>query len=306
MTDRAAFLAAICAQPDDDTNRLVYADWLEEYGEPERAEFIRVQIRLHQLLYGDGEMAFLQAHIDGARARERELLDAGSGVRNHALWYDVPCGTPTYTRGFVSALTCTSADWLAHADTLHWHPGQRVECPDCPGIVARGRGVCATCGCAPRKPGSSGVIPRPCPETAQPVTAVTLTTMPELERQTGTPFSRVRLSGSRTWFPYSSPYASGSYAEGYALLRQWVAKMLEHEYRGITFTLPPEVPADAGSFPSLTLHTLPMMVHVTPELLADSALDMGAWQREMLRQACERYSLPLHLMGPPIITTTTS
>ena len=41
MTDRHAFLAAIKAHPDDDTPRLVFADWLDEHGEPERARVIR-------------------------------------------------------------------------------------------------------------------------------------------------------------------------------------------------------------------------------------------------------------------------
>jgi uncharacterized protein (TIGR02996 family) len=38
-----ALLAAIIAEPEDDTPRLVYADWLDEHARPERAEFIRVQ-----------------------------------------------------------------------------------------------------------------------------------------------------------------------------------------------------------------------------------------------------------------------
>lgn len=46
MSDRAAFLRAIAADPADDTARLAFADWLDENGEPDRAEFIRVQIRL--------------------------------------------------------------------------------------------------------------------------------------------------------------------------------------------------------------------------------------------------------------------
>ncbi len=46
MTEQAAFIRAICTDPDDDTARLVYADWLDEHGEPERAEFIRVQVKL--------------------------------------------------------------------------------------------------------------------------------------------------------------------------------------------------------------------------------------------------------------------
>jgi uncharacterized protein (TIGR02996 family) len=43
MNDGDALLAAIIANPDDDTPRLVYADWLQENGQPERAEFIRLQ-----------------------------------------------------------------------------------------------------------------------------------------------------------------------------------------------------------------------------------------------------------------------
>lgn len=40
------FLAAILESPDDDMPRLIYADWLEEQGESEHAEFIRNQIEL--------------------------------------------------------------------------------------------------------------------------------------------------------------------------------------------------------------------------------------------------------------------
>jgi uncharacterized protein (TIGR02996 family) len=42
MTD-AALLAAIVAEPDDDTPRLVYADWLDENDRPDEAAFLRVQ-----------------------------------------------------------------------------------------------------------------------------------------------------------------------------------------------------------------------------------------------------------------------
>src|SRR5262249_10670779 len=41
-----ASLRPVAAEPDDDTHRLVLADWLEEHGEAERAEFIRLQCRL--------------------------------------------------------------------------------------------------------------------------------------------------------------------------------------------------------------------------------------------------------------------
>lgn len=41
-----AFLRAIIANPDDDAPRLIFADWLEEHGEGERSEFIRVQCEI--------------------------------------------------------------------------------------------------------------------------------------------------------------------------------------------------------------------------------------------------------------------
>ncbi len=43
MDQRAAFLRSICDDPDDDAVRLIFADWLDEHGQPERAEFIRLQ-----------------------------------------------------------------------------------------------------------------------------------------------------------------------------------------------------------------------------------------------------------------------
>jgi len=52
MSDEKALLAAIWAHPHEDTPRLVYADFLQETGEPAkvaRAEFIRLQIELTHL-----------------------------------------------------------------------------------------------------------------------------------------------------------------------------------------------------------------------------------------------------------------
>ena len=41
MTNEANFLAAIRENPDDDAVRLIFADWLEDQGDTDRAEFIR-------------------------------------------------------------------------------------------------------------------------------------------------------------------------------------------------------------------------------------------------------------------------
>src|SRR5436305_326439 len=71
-SDGAALLAAVCAHPDDDTPRLVYADWLEEQGKPERAELIRVQCEL--------------AQIEGDDPRRPDLeMRAGSLLLAHGL-----------------------------------------------------------------------------------------------------------------------------------------------------------------------------------------------------------------------------
>jgi uncharacterized protein (TIGR02996 family) len=42
MSDEQALYRAIVAAPEDDTPRLVYADWLDEHDRPEEAEFIRL------------------------------------------------------------------------------------------------------------------------------------------------------------------------------------------------------------------------------------------------------------------------
>jgi uncharacterized protein (TIGR02996 family) len=50
VSDGPLLLRAILEAPAEDTPRLVYADWLDENGQPERAEFIRVQCELPRLV----------------------------------------------------------------------------------------------------------------------------------------------------------------------------------------------------------------------------------------------------------------
>ncbi|MBY0456966.1 MAG: TIGR02996 domain-containing protein, partial [Gemmataceae bacterium] len=49
MTDERALLRAICADPDEDTPRLAYADFLDEHGRHDRAAFVRGQVELATL-----------------------------------------------------------------------------------------------------------------------------------------------------------------------------------------------------------------------------------------------------------------
>ena len=48
-TEDAALWRAVVDRPHDDAPRLIYADWLDEHGHQDRAEFIRVQCRLAAL-----------------------------------------------------------------------------------------------------------------------------------------------------------------------------------------------------------------------------------------------------------------
>jgi uncharacterized protein (TIGR02996 family) len=69
-TTEEAFLKDIEAHPEDDTPRLIYADWLSDRDDPVRAargEFIRLQCRLARLPADDPGRPALAA-------RERELL----------------------------------------------------------------------------------------------------------------------------------------------------------------------------------------------------------------------------------------
>ncbi|VTU00197.1 Repeat-companion domain TIGR02996 OS=Singulisphaera acidiphila (strain ATCC BAA-1392 / DSM 18658 / VKM B-2454 / MOB10) GN=Sinac_4455 PE=4 SV=1 [Gemmataceae bacterium] len=93
MSDEDALLGAIWDAPNDDTPRLVYADWLDENSDPESAEFIRVQCELARYDKWD------DAREPLAR-REARLWK-----RNKAAWQKhLPRAlrTAAFRRGFVS------------------------------------------------------------------------------------------------------------------------------------------------------------------------------------------------------------
>lgn len=90
-------LHEIFATPDDDLPRLIYADWLDEKGDP-RGEFIRVQCELARLPNDD-------PRCEKLRNREKELLEAyecsWTPPNQLSLFYE-------WRRGFVAILRpCT-------------------------------------------------------------------------------------------------------------------------------------------------------------------------------------------------------
>jgi uncharacterized protein (TIGR02996 family) len=57
-------LQAILDAPVDDVPQLVYADWLDDHGDSERAEFIRPQCRLARLAPVDFRDEALRVDLD--------------------------------------------------------------------------------------------------------------------------------------------------------------------------------------------------------------------------------------------------
>ena len=77
MSDDKALLDRIRRTPEDDTVRLVFADWLEEHDEPERAEFIRADVYLG-LANRD-----VKAGIDEVKSRLRLQRDNRPRLKIH-------------------------------------------------------------------------------------------------------------------------------------------------------------------------------------------------------------------------------
>ncbi len=70
-----SFLDAIKETPDDDTPRLILADWLMEQGDEVRGEFIQLQCRLAQMSQADPQWAATNAQVEEIlQKREREWL----------------------------------------------------------------------------------------------------------------------------------------------------------------------------------------------------------------------------------------
>jgi uncharacterized protein (TIGR02996 family) len=101
MRHHPSFLQAILEAPDDDTPRLVYADWLEEHGdaaEQVRAEFIRVQVELARIPGDDPRRPALEMRQEELlAAHEAEwLLEVRKRARRGA----------TFRRGFIEEIEC--------------------------------------------------------------------------------------------------------------------------------------------------------------------------------------------------------
>src|SRR5262245_39367867 len=71
VTEHRAFLESILETPEDDVPRLIYADWLEDHGDHDRAEFIRLQIQEEKTARYSLQWDEMQARINELQRRYR-------------------------------------------------------------------------------------------------------------------------------------------------------------------------------------------------------------------------------------------
>jgi uncharacterized protein (TIGR02996 family) len=111
MHDEQAFLQAIRAEPEADAPRLVYADWLEERGDP-RGDFIRTQVLWHRTRQ-DGDWEAFRRHY----RREHEL-----SKQYKELWlaplYQLKVSVASYDRGFVDSVSIDMESFVKHGEQL--------------------------------------------------------------------------------------------------------------------------------------------------------------------------------------------
>jgi uncharacterized protein (TIGR02996 family) len=156
--DEQALLRNVLVDPAADLWRLVYAGWLEEHGQPERAEFVRLQIEVVKtpsnlptgaVVYDAGRPIGIAMHempnpvVTGALRRATAIWNGGlpgfrgglpAGFRYY-LWATDRSGSPDLTclvsRGFVSSISLTLTMFLHHAEAIfRTHPVTSVRLVD--------------------------------------------------------------------------------------------------------------------------------------------------------------------------------
>src|SRR5262245_36159116 len=113
MTHEDAFLQDILTQPDDDTPRRIFADWLLDHHDPvlaARGELIHVQCDLAGLAPESPRRPVLVS-------REKQLLEV-HGREWGSAFQRLGCQCWEYRRGFVEGVGMPASAFLAHAASL--------------------------------------------------------------------------------------------------------------------------------------------------------------------------------------------
>jgi len=109
MSDHDTFLASICANPDDDAPRLIYADWLEEQGDSTRAEFIRLQIEHAHLTSDSNRREWIESRLKKLeRAFRKQWAEPLKGMADSCEFF----------RGFVMSVTMPAERFPICAEAL--------------------------------------------------------------------------------------------------------------------------------------------------------------------------------------------
>ena len=109
-----AFLQDARDRPEDDTPRLVLADYLEENGDHDRAEFVRLQCRL-----AEGQAPLEESRRDESEMRCEELLARRGGGWLGPLWR-WPLAPMSWHRGLLSVRPPRGCDFEGLEDILPW------------------------------------------------------------------------------------------------------------------------------------------------------------------------------------------
>ena len=136
---RRALLDLVIKHRASDGPRLAFAAWCEHNGEPQRAEFIRVQCELARIeeagtadpkRYADPVAREYKMPPDfdryrGLYALFQRMWDAGHGV---SIPWDIGTNQTEWRRGFIIALEVTADTFFANADAvLSEHPVELVR-----------------------------------------------------------------------------------------------------------------------------------------------------------------------------------
>ena len=152
------FTRRVLENPEDDTVRLVFADWLDENDQSARAEFIRTQIEIakhpgrcdafmyscHELFSSYADTAAsgcdkCKAYA-GLKIRERELLraDQNWGPSGGNLYTEEVTSVPTieiyafrFRKGWIDKAWMNTEKFVGHAEVqFSWHPITEVVLVD--------------------------------------------------------------------------------------------------------------------------------------------------------------------------------
>jgi uncharacterized protein (TIGR02996 family) len=146
VTEREALDRAVLEHPEDDVPRLAMASWLDDNGEQDRAEFVRVQVELSRMNDYGGGKAYGEKR-DELRSRELALFAA-----HGAEWF-----------GPEARMTPSTADSSWHPDDYrivpargfpaHWYGTWSKWVGGVMSYEERSAYACAVCGNAPDEDG---------------------------------------------------------------------------------------------------------------------------------------------------------